>query len=109
MIIYYHGISARERCHQVAPERAAVQHSQDYAAWPCRPVLQRIGIRKHSSSRQEGITMAARILLTNARLFDSIAGSILERTAVLINGERIESVTIGESRTPEGAEVIDLG
>jgi hypothetical protein len=52
--------------------------------------------------------MVARILLTNARLFDSVTGSISERTAILINGERIESVTIGETRVPEGAEVIDL-
>jgi cytosine/adenosine deaminase-related metal-dependent hydrolase len=53
--------------------------------------------------------MAARTQLTNARLFDSIAGSISERSAILINGERIESVATGETRTPEGAEVVDLG
>src|ERR1700746_1889488 len=58
---------------------------------------------------QEGITMAARTQLTNARLFDSIAGSISERSAILINGARIESVATGETRTPEGAEVVDLG
>ena len=46
--------------------------------------------------------MVSRILLTNARLFDSVAGSLSERTAILIHGERIERVTVGDTRAPEG-------
>jgi imidazolonepropionase-like amidohydrolase len=53
--------------------------------------------------------MAVRTMLLNGRLFDSVSGGIVEHASILINGERVETVSAGEMAAPEGVEVVDFG
>jgi len=53
--------------------------------------------------------MAQTVVLKNARLIDGIADQPQAGVAIVIQGDRINAVQRGESPTPAGAQVIDLG
>jgi imidazolonepropionase-like amidohydrolase len=53
--------------------------------------------------------MAQTVVLKNARLIDGIADQPQTGAAIVIQGDRINAVQRGESPTPAGAQVIDLG
>lgn len=50
-----------------------------------------------------------KIVLRAGRMFDSLAGRMLENPVVVISGNKIESVSNGSSGSISGATVIDLG
>ncbi|MGF6600286.1 imidazolonepropionase-like amidohydrolase [Paraburkholderia sp. GAS448] len=49
------------------------------------------------------------ILFTNFRLFDGISGTLRDRLYLLVDGNRIHSLTQGKPAVPDGTQVIDCG
>jgi imidazolonepropionase-like amidohydrolase len=54
-------------------------------------------------------TPQKKIVLRAGRMFDSIAGRMLDHPVIVISGNKIESVSNGSSPAVAGATVIDLG
>src|SRR5512146_3258833 len=50
-----------------------------------------------------------KIVLRAGKMFDSVAGQMLDHPVIVISGNKIESVSNGSSGSVAGATVIDLG
>jgi len=51
----------------------------------------------------------SRIVIRAGKLFDSAAGRMIDHPVIVINGNKIESVSQGNSSAVDGAKVVDLG
>lgn len=60
-------------------------------------------------SSAQTTTQSSKTVIRAGKLFDSAAGRMIDHPVIVISGNKIESVSQGNSSVPAGAKVVDLG
>ena len=66
-----------------------------------------LGLPRHAMAQLVPAPPSRPILFVNFRLFDGKSGALRDGARLLVEGNRIKSVTMGNPLQPEGAQVID--